>query len=118
MCPLCPENDLLKEPFIAKAAAAYLMPAHSSPGNYLIVPTAHTESPRELPDDWWMSFKELLAKVPNLGDHYNISINLGHHAGQSIRHIHFWIIPRAGDRPSSGKGFARLIRETDDNHSM
>jgi diadenosine tetraphosphate (Ap4A) HIT family hydrolase len=112
-CPLCPQNGLLKEPIVAQTKGAYLMPAHSSPANYLIVPLAHTESPHDLPDDWWASVKELLAKVPGLGDHYNISINLGRNAGQTVKHIHFWIIPRDGDKPSSGKGFASLIHEAD-----
>lgn len=109
-CPLCRQNELLKGTVIAQTDDAYLMPAHSSPGNFLIVPETHTESPADLPDNWWVSVKTLLAHI-HLHGGYNISINIGQTAGQTVKHIHFWVIPRAGGKLSSGKGLARLISE-------
>lgn len=112
-CPLCPENGLLKEPVIAQTDAAYLIRALSSPGNFLIVPKIHTENPADLPADWWVAFAELLGKIPGLGKSYNISLNFGQPAGQTVAHVHFWVIPRAGGQAASGKGLARLIAEAD-----
>jgi diadenosine tetraphosphate (Ap4A) HIT family hydrolase len=109
-CPLCPENNLLKEPIIAQTPDAYLIKAYNLIGNYLIVPVIHTESPETLPSNWWQSVTTLLPHIP-LGQSYNISINMGADAGQSIKHIHFWVIPREAGQPASGKGFARLINE-------
>lgn len=84
------------------------MEAYNSTGNFLIVPADHIENPTELPDDWWQNVKELINKVPKL-DHYNISLNYGQNAGQTVRHLHFWIIPRVGGKPTSGRGLANLL---------
>lgn len=111
-CPLCPQNNLLKEPIIAQTPDAYLIQAHSNPGNYLIIPTAHIESLEMLTPNWWESVSTLLPQIPH-GQSYNMSINIGSDAGQTVRHIHFWVIPREAGHPSSGKGFARLISEAD-----
>lgn len=112
-CPFCRNNNLLKVAVIASARDAYLVPAFSSPGNYLIVPEAHITSVSELPDSWWSNVKQLLADVPQLPSDYNLSINIGTSAGQTVEHLHFWVIPRAAGQPSSGKGLARLIDEAD-----
>ncbi|MDN5275250.1 MAG: hypothetical protein JWP06_1151 [Candidatus Saccharibacteria bacterium] len=111
-CPLCPQNNLLIEPIIAQTPDAYLIKAYSNPGNYLIIPTAHIESLETLPPNWWKSVSTLLPQVPH-GQSYNMSINIGSDAGQTVRHIHFWIIPREAGKPSSSKGLARLISEAD-----
>lgn len=114
-CPLCRANKLLKESVIADTKGAYLMRAHSSPDNFLIVPDLHAEIPTQLPDDLWGSIKNLLNKIPQRGENYNISINIGATAGQTVRHIHFWVIPRAAGKPSSGKGLARLLSEANNS---
>ena len=68
-CPLCRQNNLLKVPVIADTDDAYLIEAYNSPGCYLIIPTAHAESPATMPDSWWKSVKTLLTKVPDLPEH-------------------------------------------------
>src|SRR5262245_15963860 len=93
-CPFCRASNLLKEPVIVESAGAFLIKAHGSEGNFLIIPNAHAESPSELPDNWWQDFKELLAKVPNLEGDYNLALNVGRQAGQTVKHLHFWVIPR------------------------
>lgn len=112
-CPLCRQNNLLKERVIAETDGAYLIPAHSSPGNFLIIPEHHVEQIADLPDDWWYHMRTLISKTPHITDNFNISINCGKNAGQTVKHLHFWVIPRAGGAVSSGKGFARLIAEAD-----
>jgi diadenosine tetraphosphate (Ap4A) HIT family hydrolase len=112
-CPLCPDNGMLKAEVLAKREQAYMMENIFNPGCFLIVPTNHTESLQDLPDDWWSDFKQLLAQVPLSSDSYNLSLNMGKQAGQSLGHLHFWIIPRSENKPSSGKGMAGLIALVD-----
>lgn len=115
-CPLCRKNSLLKEDIIAQTATAYLIPAHSSPGNYLIVPEQHTEQLTDLPDLWWRDVKQLLKHIPDLQKDYNLSVNFGKNAGQTVGHLHFWVIPRSHDGAASGKGFAKLISEVNEGN--
>ena len=112
-CPFCLGNGLFKGEILAKSPGAYLAENHFNPGSYLIIPLDHVESPLKLSDTWWAEVKELLPKVLGLDEHYNISLNFGSHAGQSVKHLHFWIVPRFSGKPSSGKGLARLISEAD-----
>ncbi len=112
-CPFCLSNNLFKGEIIAQSDAAYLTRNNFAPGCYLVIPTMHVESLLELPDNWWQGVKAVLATLPELPASYNLSLNVGKEAGQSIKHLHFWIIPRAVSRPSSGKGLARLIQEAD-----
>lgn len=112
-CPFCLENNLFKGEIIAKSAQGFLTTNAFMPGNFLIIPSAHIEQLTELPDTWWADVKTLLPKVPGLTGDYNLAVNYGKAAGQSLKHLHFWIIPRASDRPSSGKGLARFISDAD-----
>jgi diadenosine tetraphosphate (Ap4A) HIT family hydrolase len=59
------------------------------------------------------SRETLLPHIPDLPDDYNLVLNHGALAGQSVKHLHLWVIPRFAGKPSSGKGFARLILEAD-----
>lgn len=48
-----------------------------------------------------------------LDDDYNVSMNIGAVAGQTLPHLHVWLIKRQPNLPSSNKGLAQLIREAD-----
>lgn len=110
-CPFCRSNGLLEGEVVAEIAQGFLLRAAHGSANYLIIPADHVESPDRLPDDWWQSFKRLLAMMPDMPVSYNISLNIGKNAGQSVKHLHFWIVSREDGQPSSGKGLARLISE-------
>jgi L-threonylcarbamoyladenylate synthase len=110
-CPFCRTNGQLKGEIIFASDGAYLIESGSNSGCYLIIPETHIEKLDELPDTWWIEMKAVLAKVPSLTPDYNISINIGKAAGQTVKHLHFWIIPRVEGQPATGKGFARLIDE-------
>lgn len=112
-CPFCLQNNLLTQPILARTDGAYLVENIRSKGNYLIVPEGHIDSFDKLPDDWWRMVKDVLPHVPGDLKSYNISVNYGTEAGQTIPHLHFWVVPRYADRPSTGKGLARLITEAD-----
>lgn len=109
-CPFCLGNNLFKGEVLAESADAFLTENHARPDHYLIIPKLHIESPLDLPDTWWHDMKELMERVPQLSArHYNVSLNVGHHAGQTVKHLHFWVVPRSANTPASGKGLASLI---------
>jgi diadenosine tetraphosphate (Ap4A) HIT family hydrolase len=112
-CPFCLDNNLLRENILSETSDGFLIKAQGSDGNFLIVPKTHVESPDDLPDAWWAEFKQLFLQAPGARDHYNLSLNVGERAGQTVKHLHFWIIPRLEGRPSSGKGLAGLISLAD-----
>jgi diadenosine tetraphosphate (Ap4A) HIT family hydrolase len=97
---------------LATSATAYVIEPNTRTGHYLIIPEDHYEDLQQLGDQWWSDASQLLAQLP-LPDSYNLSINIGETAGQKMKHLHFWIIPRQANQPSSGKGMAALIAEVD-----
>lgn len=110
-CTFCRSNGKLKGQVTAETEDAYLIEAAYGSKNYLIIPSAHVESIYDLSDTWWSDVKALVPKIPNFTKDYNLSFNIGEEAGQTIRHLHFWVIPRVAGQPASRKGFARLIDE-------
>lgn len=112
-CPFCLQNGLFKGEAIAQTDNGFVTEALYNPGCYLIIPTLHAETISELPDYWWKEMKALLPQVAGPQSSFNISLNFGADAGQTVDHLHFWIIPRKAGKPSSGKGLARLISEAD-----
>jgi ATP adenylyltransferase len=108
-CPFCRKNQLLKSPVLAESDGAYLIENLFFPGNYLIVPSDHIESLTDLPDRWWEDVKTLIPYISNDVSDYNLSFNIGKHAGQTIPHLHLWIIPRTAGEAASGKGMVGLI---------
>lgn len=112
-CPFCRSNGLLRGEVVAETEGAFLLKGEFGHGTYLIIPDGHYENLTELPDDWWMDVKQLLPQIPELPESYNLTLNFGKPAGQSVKHLHFWIIPRAANRSSSGKGLATFVRDTD-----
>lgn len=69
-------------------------------GHILVMPKRHYASFFEATQDELMAFNELINKVKELldievrPDGYNIGINIGEAAGQTIFHLHIHIIPR------------------------
>lgn len=109
LCKLCRSNGLLKGDIVAEAEEAYLVESLYGSHNFLIIPNVHAESIGQLSDTWWASVKQLVPHIPNLPDDYNLSLNIGSEAGQTIKHLHFWVIPRFSGQVASTKGLASLI---------
>jgi diadenosine tetraphosphate (Ap4A) HIT family hydrolase len=112
-CPFCLENGLFKGEIITETDGGFVTDALGSPGCYLVIPKTHTETVSDLPNSWWQEMKALMPHGVDDQSSFNISLNYGKNAGQTVAHLHFWIIPRTAGKPSSGKGFARLISEAD-----
>lgn len=112
-CPFCLSNNLLKGGTFAENDDAFLLEPSGLPGTMLVVPKMHVESVTDLPDDWWRSFKASLRQMPAMPEQFNLSLNIGKDAGQSVKHLHFWIVPRSAGQPSSGRGLASLVAAVD-----
>ena len=103
-CPFCLDNGRMLSK-VAETAAGYLaVPTDSPiPGAYLIIPKAHIADDRDLPDNWQVTRRELLEHVVWLYHQpaRNTIINNGREAGQTVMHLHEWIVPRGGELPIS-----------------
>jgi diadenosine tetraphosphate (Ap4A) HIT family hydrolase len=87
-----------------------------SPGHSLIIPLRHcadffslsTEEMAACLDLLVLARKDLDAELGP--DGYNIGVNVGSAAGQSVLHVHMHLIPRyAGDHPQPQGGVRQII---------
>lgn len=111
-CPFCLSNNLFKGKILAESSGGFATNAQGNEHCYLIIPKGHAEALTDLSDNWWVDFKELLGKLPVV-EPYNLSLNLGTLAGQTLKHLHFWIVPREAGKASTGSGLASLIGMVD-----
>ena len=84
---------------------AYLDINPFSHGHTLVIPKAHTEGLLDTPDE---TLAAVLARVRKIAAHlkavlpcdgFNILQNNGEAAGQTVKHVHFHIVPRVGNEP-------------------
>lgn len=119
-CPFCtlPESRVILANHQAVAVADGFP---ISPGHALIIPRRHVESIFELNAEEINSLIMLLAEAKNVlaeeqkPDGFNIGLNDGPAAGQTIPHVHIHLIPRfIGDRPDPRGGVRWIIPEKAD----
>lgn len=110
-CPFCAlpaERILWSDPWCVAVRDHYPV----ARGHTLIIPRRHVASFRELTADEWSAVLQhvrevgarLQAEDPSIAG-FNLGINDGRAAGQTIFHVHIHLIPRrAGDvrRPEGG----------------
>lgn len=87
-----------------------------SPGHTLVVPRRHVASFFDLTPEELDACMELISEERRLMDQelkpdgYNIGVNIGPAAGQSIFHVHIHVIPRyAGDVENPQGGVRHVI---------
>jgi diadenosine tetraphosphate (Ap4A) HIT family hydrolase len=87
-----------------------------SPGHTLIIPLRHCTDFFDLSPEEILACMELLAaEHDNLNaelspDGYNVGVNVGRAAGQSIFHVHIHLIPRyEGDHPNPQGGVRHVL---------
>ena len=92
-----------------------------NPGHCLIVPRRHVGSFGEVGLEEQSAMLAMLQRVRALldaelrPDGYNIGINDGAAAGQTVMHVHMHVIPRyRGDRPDPRGGIRWIIPEKAD----
>ncbi len=116
-CPFC---TLPAERIVAESRMGFVIrDAYPiSPGHTLVIPRRHIASFFELETDEHDGLMDLLEQAKTAldlelrPDAYNIGINDGKDAGQTIAHLHIHLIPRYhGDQPDPRGGVRWLFPE-------
>ena len=87
----------------------------ASDGHFLVIPYRHFASYFDIQDDEREDLWTLVAKGKAIVDKewspdgYNIGINVGEAAGQSIHHLHIHVIPRYKGDVENPKGGVRGV---------
>ena len=112
-CLFCTPRGVTRRNDLAYCAR-YSFPV--SPGHSLIIPFRHCADFFDLTAEDVAACMELVAVVrkdvdAELGpDGYNVGVNVGRAAGQSVMHVHIHLIPRyAGDHPRPQGGVRQII---------
>lgn len=92
-----------------------------SPGHCLIIPKRHIASFFEATREEQVALLDLLGEMQKIlvrehnPDGFNIGINVGEAAGQTVMHLHIHLIPRyAGDQPDPRGGVRWIFPEKAD----
>ena len=102
-CPFCRVES--EREIIASSALslAFFDGFPVSPGHVLIIPRRHVASFFDLTYEEQQDLLRLL-------DGYNVGVNVGEAAGQSVLHVHMHLIPRyKGDVPNPRGGVRGVI---------
>lgn len=111
-CAFCPGNG--KVEIICDLGSLYLVRAKDPAtmmdlgDRWLIIPAEHTESLDDLSTDWGAALVELVHET-GLASGFNLSLNVGPEAGQTMPHLHWWVLDRSTD--DLGKGMGWMITE-------
>ena len=115
-CPFCKvesEREIIASSLLS---VAFYDGFPVSPGHALIIPKRHVSSFFDLAKEERQDLLNLADSVKRIleeryhPDGYNIGINVGEAAGQSIFHVHMHLIPRyQGDVPSPRGGVRGVI---------
>jgi len=114
MCPFCvlPTDRIVLQ---NNSAIAIYDAYPISPGHLLIIPTRHVASWFDTSDTEKQDMLKLLETARSYlhnahqADGYNIGINDGAVAGQTVPHLHIHLIPRYVDDVSDPRGGVRWI---------
>lgn len=115
-CPFCrveSEREIIAS---SSFSLAFFDGFPVSPGHTLIIPKRHVASFFDLTKEEQLDLLKLADKVKIIieerfhPDGYNVGINVGEAAGQSIFHVHMHLIPRYhGDVPNPRGGVRGVI---------
>jgi diadenosine tetraphosphate (Ap4A) HIT family hydrolase len=111
-CVFCPGNG--KVEIVRDLGSMYVVRAKDPAtmedlgDRWLIIPAEHAESLDDLSIDWGVILTELVYAT-GLTSGFNLSLNVGPEAGQTMSHLHWWLIDRSTDE--LGKGMSWMIDE-------
>ena len=115
-CPFCKVESEREISASSLLSVAFYDGFPVSPGHALIIPKRHVSSFFDLSKEERQDLLNLADSVKRIleeryhPDGYNIGINVGEAAGQSIFHVHMHLIPRyQGDVPSPRGGVRGVI---------
>lgn len=100
-CPYCNDKDI-KSRIIFEDNLFIVFPTNIpiTPGHLLICPKRHISKIDDLSDEELKAIKNLIVLLKNTltkifdSEGFNIALNEGQSAGQSIDHLHIHIVPR------------------------
>lgn len=115
-CPFCRrvaagDGLVARSPFASAFPDAF--PVAS--GHTLVVPNRHGEDlfalPAELQQQLWLLVGEVIRQLrQNLApDGFNVGVNVGEAAGQTVEHAHVHVIPRRRDDVLDPRGGVRWV---------
>ena len=116
-CPFCVIAD--ESVFLSSELAFAIHDGYPvSPGHTLVIPRQHVATLFELPRNVQLAMWDLVEQVrkrlvaQHHPDGFNIGLNDGSAAGQTVPHVHIHVIPRyAGDMPDPRGGVHWVIPE-------
>lgn len=112
-CPFC--QQVLKKIIKGKYAFSAFDQFPVSKGHCLIIPNRHVNNIFELADCELMDLYAVLNDTKNYidslysPDGYNIGINMGEAAGQTVPHLHIHLIPRYNGDVKNPRGGVRGV---------
>lgn len=123
-CPFCPppaERVVATNEFVVAIRDGYPV----SPGHMLVIPKRHVASLADVTiaeaKALWGLLAEVRARIDAelRPDGYNLGVNDGRAAGQTVMHLHVHLIPRFnGDRPDPRGGVRWVIPDKADYWSQ
>ena len=112
-CPFCRIQDIVLE---NRLAVAFYDKYPVSPGHLLIIPRRHVADYFDATRDELQAISDLIKQGKVLLDRerqpdgYNIGVNCGEAAGQTVMHLHIHLIPRyLGDLENPRGGVRGVI---------
>lgn len=114
-CPFClveQEREIIAS---SSLSIAFFDGFPVSPGHTLIIPRRHVASFFDLTEEERQDLLSLLDQVKGIVDEkyhpdgYNIGVNVGAAAGQSVFHVHMHLIPRYVGDVQNPKGGVRGV---------
>ena len=114
-CPFCTLGEHVEVLFKTDTAMAILDSYAISPGHTLVIPKRHVPDYFELTAEEQNELWQLVNRCKIIlqdrfhPDGFNIGINVGEMAGQSIFHVHIHLIPRYKGDMKNPKGGVRHI---------
>lgn len=125
-CPFCSHKTIARM-FLCGAHSFSILARHGiCPGQSLVIPRRHVATIEELMPEELADLMQRVAdtvsalRLANVAKDFNVAINLGVLAGQSVEHVHVHIIPRQSQDTSepkrwlSGDLFDKLLERSED----
>lgn len=114
-CPFCVIENSREIIVKSELSLAFYDGFPVSPGHALIIPKRHVSSFFDLSEEERLDMLKLADQVKKILDNefhpdgYNIGVNVGESAGQSVFHVHMHIIPRYTGDVENPKGGVRGV---------
>ena len=121
-CPFCEmlQGNLLKNPGVLFVSRHFFAVQDAFPvnkGHVLLIPKRHIASPFDLHQDESEALPGELGRLKThlqdslRPDGYNIGVNIGEAAGQTVFHLHIHVIPRYQGDVKNPRGGIRNLKK-------